>query len=70
MDNEAKQIAEGLPEAQRKAILNARGDDYWGYRFCSGSARGVPVELKARTIDGMYLTELGTRVRTYLEQKQ
>ena len=65
-DNEARQIAKGLTEAQRKAVLATaqRGD-----AFVPGSARGIPLGLKRRDLVCHYLTPLGLAVREILENE-
>ena len=65
---DAAKIARGLAKAQREAVLRCDGDDWWGYRFANGTARGIPSELKTRSIDGSYLTPLGLAVRAELER--
>jgi hypothetical protein len=63
----AETIAKGLGFRERKAIMNARGDADRGYWFKPGTARGVPQELKVRSIDGHYLSETGLEVRALLK---
>jgi hypothetical protein len=58
------EIADKLEPIPRRAILATR--DGW---FSLGSARGVPAELKSRTIDGHCLTPLGLSVRAVLQEK-
>ena len=57
------EIARKLEPIHRRAILATR--DGW---FSLGSARGVPAELKARTIESLRLTPLGLAVRAELEK--
>lgn len=65
-----EQIAKGLTKAQRAAITYTRGPDADGlYWFALGSARGLPVELKQRTICGHCLTPIGLAVRAILEKQ-
>ena len=63
-------IVERLTDAQKRALLAARGPDadqlYW---FALGSARGLPVELKQRTVIGHCFTPLGLSVRKLLEKQ-
>lgn len=67
---DARDIAEGLDSQMRNAILRTRGPDEDGlYWFDLGSARGLPVELKQRTVVGHCLTPLGIAVRQHLEVK-
>lgn len=69
MDDVAK-IAAGLTKAQRDAVLNTRGPDADGLAwFALGSARGLPGEIKQRTVVGHCLTPLGLAVRAHLMEK-
>lgn len=67
--DDAEKIAAGLTEAQRRAVLKARDElsdgTFW---FAMGSARGIPPELKARSVCGHHLTPLGLAVRAILER--
>jgi hypothetical protein len=68
MPDEIARIAAGLSEAQRRAITTARPDApgeiiHW---FANGTARSIPLELKARTPFGVILTPLGLRVRAHI----
>lgn len=63
------QIARGLTNDHADAILRTRGPDADGlYWFALGSARGIPIELKQRTVVGHCLTPLGLAVRAELEK--
>lgn len=64
------EIAATLTKAQREALIYARGPDADGLTwFALGSARGLPVELKRRTVVGHCLTPLGLAVRAILAQE-
>ena len=65
------EIARGLTKAQRETIANTRGTHEDGnFWFPLGSARGIPTELKTRTVIGHCLTPLGLAVRAHLTQEQ
>ena len=62
-------IIAGLTDVERRAIKQTRGPDADGlYWFALGSARGIPIELKQRTVVGHCLTPLGLAVRAELEK--
>ena len=65
------EIARSLTWAQRETIASTR-DTYedGNFWFSLGAARGIPTELKTRTIIGHCLTPLGLAVRAYLTQEQ
>jgi hypothetical protein len=60
-------LAKSLTAAQREAVVRTTGDDRGRYKFAVGSSRGIPTELKARWIDGSYLTPLGLALRAHLK---
>jgi hypothetical protein len=66
----AQEISAKLTKAQREALINARGPDADGLTwFALGSARGLPVELKQRTVIGHCLTPLGLAVRQIIQEQ-
>lgn len=68
MADNPEQIAASLSEAQRRVIM--RTYEHLGLTwFLTGSARGIPEDLKQRTIYGHYLTPLGLQVRALLAER-
>jgi hypothetical protein len=61
------EIAKGLSGVHRDAILKTKTDGDGEYWFMPGTARGVPMELKERGLDLMWLTPIGLEVRAILE---
>ena len=62
-------IARGLTKAQRDVVRSTRGPDADGLCWLAlGSARGLPIELKQRTVVGHCLTPLGLAVHAYLQE--
>ena len=60
------QIAAGLSYQVKAAIKATRTDGDGEYWFIPGTARGVPIDLKVRGLEGTWLTPLGLAVRNHL----